>query len=134
MPPIPLKDLISASTEPAAARCVSLEKIVRSLPEASADLGEPPAMRFFGVILPLSMPGVVSGTLLMFIPTAGDHVRPALVGGSDARMIANLIQPQFSTVANRPMGAALAITVILAIALIGRAFLGPTAALRRWAR
>ena len=113
---------------------VSLEKIDRSLLEASADLGEGPVMRFFRVILPLSMPGVIAGTFLMFIPTVGDYVTAALVGGPDARMIGNLIQLQFGTVNNWPMGAALAITMILAITLVGLIFLGLMWGLRRWAR
>ncbi len=113
---------------------VSLEKIDRSLLEASADLGEGPVMRFFRVILPLSMPGVVAGTFLMFIPTVGDYVTPALVGGPDARMIGNLIQLQFGTINNWPMGAALAITMIAAITLVGMMFLGLMWGLRRWAR
>jgi len=79
---------------------VSLEKIDRSLPGASADLGEGPVTRFFRVILPLSMPGVIAGTFLMFIPTVGDYVTAALVGGPDARMIGNLIQLQFGTISN----------------------------------
>lgn len=113
---------------------VSLEKIDRSLLEASADLGEGPAMRFFRVILPLSMPGVIAGTFLMFIPTVGDYVTALLVGGPDSRMIGNLIQLQFGTVSNWPMGAALAIVMILAITLVGLAFLALTWALKRWAR
>ncbi len=113
---------------------VSLEKIDRSLLEASADLGEPPAMRFFRIILPLSMPGVLVGTLLMFIPTVGDYVTPALVGGPDARMIGNLIQLQFGSINNWPMGAALSITMLLAIALVSLMFYGLMLALKRWAR
>ncbi|MCC5963109.1 MAG: ABC transporter permease [Rhodobacteraceae bacterium] len=113
---------------------VSLEKIDKSVLEASADLGEGPVMRFFRVILPLSMPGVIAGTFLMFIPTVGDYVTPALVGGPNAQMIGNLVQLQFGTVNNWPMGAALAITMILAITLVGLIFLGLMWALRRWAR
>jgi spermidine/putrescine transport system permease protein len=113
---------------------VSLEKIDRSLLEASADLGEGPVMRFFRVVLPLSMPGVIAGTFLMFIPTVGDYVTAALVGGPDARMIGNLIELQFGTINNWPMGAALAITMILAITLVGLIFLGLMWGLRRWAR
>ena len=113
---------------------VSLEKIDKSVLEASADLGEGPVMRFFRVILPLSMPGVVAGTFLMFIPTVGDYVTPALVGGPNAQMIGNLVQLQFGTVNNWPMGAALAITMIVSITLVGLLFLGLMYALRRWAR
>ena len=113
---------------------VSLEKIDRSLLEASADLGEGPVMRFFRVILPLSMPGVIAGTFLMFIPTVGDYVTAALVGGPDSRMIGNLIELQFGTINNWPMGAALAITMIAAITLVGLMFLALMWALRSWAR
>ncbi len=113
---------------------VSLEKIDKSVLEASADLGEGPVMRFFRVILPLSMPGVIAGTSLMFIPTVGDYVTPALVGGPNAQMIGNLVQLQFGTVNNWPMGAALAMTMILSITLVGMLFLGLMYALRRWAR
>ncbi len=113
---------------------VSLEKIDRSMLEASADLGEPPVMRFFRVVLPLSMPGVIAGTFLMFIPTVGDYVTPALVGGPDAAMIGNLIQLQFGTINNWPMGAALAVTMIVAITLVGLLFMALMYGLRRWAR
>jgi spermidine/putrescine transport system permease protein len=64
----------------------------------------------------------------------GDYVTPALVGGPDAAMIGNLIQLQFGTVNNWPMGAALAITMILAITLVGLMFLALMHGLRRWAR
>ncbi len=113
---------------------VSLEKIDKSVLEASADLGEGPVMRFFRVILPLSMPGVIAGTFLMFIPTVGDYVTAALVGGPDSRMIGNLIELQFGTVNNWPMGAALAITMIISITLVGMLFLGLMWALKRWAQ
>lgn len=113
---------------------VSLEKIDKSVLEASADLGEPPFMRFFRVILPLSMPGVIAGTFIMFIPTVGDYVTPALVGGPNAAMIGNLIQLQFGTINNWPMGAALAVTMIVAITLVGLIFIALMNGLRRWAR
>lgn len=113
---------------------VSLEKIDKSVLEASADLGEGPVMRFLRVILPLSMPGVIACTFLMLIPTVGDYVTPALVGGPSAMMIGNMIQLQFGTVNNWPMGAALAITMIVAITLVGLLFLALMHGLRRWAR
>ncbi len=91
---------------------ISLEKIDRSLLEAATDLGDGPVKRFLGVTLPLSMPGVIAATLMIFIPTVGDYVTPALVGGPDGIMIANLIQAQFGLVNNWPMGASLAIDII----------------------
>jgi spermidine/putrescine transport system permease protein len=97
---------------------VSLEKIDRSLLEAATDLGDGPVKRFIGVTLPLSLPGVIAASLLIFIPTVGDFVTPALVGGPDGAMIANLIQVQFARVNNWPMGAALSLSMMVIIAVI----------------
>jgi len=102
---------------------VSLEKIDRSLLEAATDLGDGPAMRFLRVTLPLSMPGIISASFLIFIPTTGDYITPALLGGPDGAMIGNLIQLQFGPVNNWPMGATLSIILMLSIATIGLIFL-----------
>jgi len=96
---------------------VSLEKIDRSLLEAATDLGDGPVSRFLRVTLPLSLPGVVAATLLIFIPTVGDYITPTLLGGPDGMMIGNLIQLQFGRANNWPMGAALAIVMMLTVAL-----------------
>ena len=100
---------------------VSLEKIDRSLLEAAADLGEGPVGRFLRVTLPLSLPGVVAAMLMIFIPTVGDYVTPTLVGGPDGIMLSNIIYAQFSKVNNWPMGAALAIAMLIAVAMIALA-------------
>jgi spermidine/putrescine transport system permease protein len=97
---------------------VSLEKIDRSLLEAAADLGDGPVRRFLRVTFPLSLPGIIGAAVLIFIPTTGDYVTPALVGGTDGVMIANIIQVQFGRVNNWPLGAALAITSMAAVAVI----------------
>lgn len=102
---------------------VSLEKIDRSLLEAATDLGDGPARRFLRITLPLSLPGIVAATFLIFIPTTGDYITPALIGGPDGAMIGNLIQLQFGAVNNWPMGAALSIILMLWIAAVGVAFL-----------
>lgn len=102
---------------------VSLEKIDRSLLEAAADLGDGPVWRFFRVTLPLSLPGVMAAMLLIFIPTVGDYVTPALVGGPDGTMIANIIQAQFGKVNNWPMGAALAIAMMFVVAVVSLAYI-----------
>jgi spermidine/putrescine transport system permease protein len=94
---------------------VSLEKIDRSLFEAAADLGDGPVRRFFRITLPLSLPGVIAASVLIFVPTTGDYVTPTLVGGTDGVMIANLIQVQFGRVGNWPLGAALAISTMAAV-------------------
>ena len=97
---------------------VSLEKIDRSLLEAATDLGDGPLARFFRVTLPLSMPGVIAASLMIFIPTVGDYITPTLVGGTDGRMISNVIQSQFGRANNWPMGAALSLIVMVTLTVI----------------
>jgi spermidine/putrescine transport system permease protein len=97
---------------------VSLEKIDRSLLEAAADLGDGPVARFLRVTLPLSLPGVIAASLLIFIPTVGDYITPSLVGGPDGMMIANIIQAHFGKVNDWPMGSALAIVMMIIVGLI----------------
>ena len=88
---------------------VSLEKIDKSLLEAATDLGD--------------VPGVISASLLIFIPTTGDYITPALLGGPDGAMIGNLIQKQFGPINNWPMGATLSIVLMGCIAAICVAFI-----------
>lgn len=102
---------------------VSLEKIDRSLLEAAADLGDGPMQRFVRITLPLSLPGIISATFLIFIPTTGDYITPALLGGPDGAMIGNLIQLQFGAVNNWPMGATLSIILMLWIAAVALVFI-----------
>ncbi|WP_422180683.1 ABC transporter permease [Aestuariivita sp.] len=102
---------------------VSLEKIDKSLLEAATDLGDGPMARFFRITLPLSMPGIIAATFLIFIPTTGDYITPALLGGPDGAMIGNFIQIQFGAVNNWPMGATLSIVLMLWIAAIALVFL-----------
>ena len=97
---------------------VSLEKIDRSLLEAATDLGDGPVMRFLRVTLPLSLPGVIAASVLIFIPTVGDYVTPTLVGGTDGYMIANAIQFQFARGNNWPLGAALSLTSMVLVTFI----------------
>lgn len=110
---------------------VSLEKIDRSLIDAAYDLGEGPIMTFLRVTLPLSMPGVIAATLLVFIPTVGDYVTPRLVGGTTGIMIGNLIQSAFGRGANWPMGAAIAVVSMLVITLVVCLFLGGVKGLKK---
>jgi len=108
---------------------VSLEKIDRSLLEASRDLGESRFMTFLRVTLPLSVPGVVAAVLIVFIPTIGDYVTPRLVGGPDGLMIANMIQVQFLRLNNAPMGATLAVIAMAIVTVISLIFIFLN---RRW--
>jgi spermidine/putrescine transport system permease protein len=94
---------------------VSLEKIDRSLLEAATDLGDTPAERFWRITLPLSMPGVIASSLLIFIPTVGDYITPSLVGGTSGIMVGNIIQSLFGKANNAPLGAALSIVMMLVV-------------------
>lgn len=102
---------------------VSLEKIDRSLFEASMDLGDGALRRFLRITLPLSMPGVTAACLLVFIPTVGDYATPTLVGGREGMMISNIVQSQFGKANNAPLGAAISMISMVAVALIVFAFL-----------
>lgn len=97
---------------------VALEKIDPSLHEAATDLGENAFWRFLRVTLPLSMPGVIAASLIIFIPTVGDYVTPALVGGTDGAMVANMIQVQFGKAANWPLGAALSVSAMACVTVV----------------
>lgn len=102
---------------------VSLEKIDKSLLEAAADLGDGPMARFFRVTLPLSMPGVVAALFLIFIPTFGDFVTPALVGGPDGLMLANIVQKLFGKLNDWPLGSALSISMMAVVTCLCLAIL-----------
>jgi len=102
---------------------VSLEKIDRSLLEAATDLGDNAVERFLRITLPLSMQGVISSSLLVFIPTVGDYITPSLVGGTDGIMIGNVIQSLFGKANNAPLGAAVSMVMMLVVAGLVCAFL-----------
>lgn len=97
---------------------VSLEKVDRTLIEAATDLGDGPIRRFLRVTLPLSLPGVIAALLIVMIPTVGDYVTPKMVGGTDGVMIANAIQAQFGRAMNKPLGAALSVTTMIAVCIM----------------
>lgn len=99
----------------------SLEKLDWRLVEAAFDLGANRRKALQRVIVPLAMPGIVAGTLLVFIPSLGNYIIPELLGGGKSLMIGNLIQLQFGTAHNWPLGAALAF-VLLALVLLAMLF------------
>jgi spermidine/putrescine transport system permease protein len=96
----------------------SLEKLDLSLLEAAEVLGARPGARFRRVTLPLSMPGVVAGCLLVFIPALGSFLTADLLGGAKQLMIGNLVQNQFSAARNWPFGSA-ASFIVMALVLVG---------------
>jgi spermidine/putrescine transport system permease protein len=99
----------------------SLEKLDLSLLEAAEVLGARPMARFFRITLPLSMPGVVAGSLLVFIPALGSFLTSDLLGGAKEILIGNLVQNQFTTARNWPFGAAASfalMTLVLGAVLV----------------
>jgi len=97
---------------------VAMERIDRRLIEAAFDLGANRLKVLTRVVLPLAMPGIVAGGVLVFVPCLGAYVSPELLGGAKSMMIGNLIQAQFGASRNWPFGAALAM-VLLVILLMG---------------
>lgn len=94
-----------------------LEKLDNSLLEAAEDLGCRPFQTFFLVTVPLAMPGIVAGCLLVFIPVVGEYVIPALLGGSDTLMIGRVLWDEFSKNRDWPMASAVA-TVMLVVLVV----------------
>ncbi|QNN52155.1 ABC transporter permease [Nocardioides mesophilus] len=96
----------------------SLEKIDPRLVEAGKDLYASPATSFFKITLPLSMPGVVAGTLLTFIPAAGDYINSELLGTPAQRMIGNVIDSAFLVQLDYPSAAASSVVLMVAITVL----------------
>jgi spermidine/putrescine transport system permease protein len=93
----------------------SIDKIDHRLIEAASDLYSSPRVGFFKVTWPLSLPGVVSGTLLTFIPAVGDYINAQLLGSPKQRMIGNVIQDLFTNANNYPAAGALSVILMLLI-------------------
>ncbi|HEY4689174.1 MAG TPA: ABC transporter permease [Anaerolineae bacterium] len=96
----------------------SLEKIDTSLYEAAADLGANPLRTFLRVTLPLSMPGVVAGTILVFVPVMGTFVVSDILGGKQFVLVGNLIQRQFLDARDRAFGSAASIILMVMTLLV----------------
>jgi spermidine/putrescine transport system permease protein len=97
---------------------VSLEQIDHRLIEAAEDLYASRVQAFLRVTLPLSLPGVVAGTLLTFIPAAGDFINAELLGTPKQAMIGNVIQSKFLELADYPSAAALSFTLMAVILVL----------------
>jgi putrescine transport system permease protein len=91
----------------------TLEKLDRNLLEAAADLGSPPWRAFLEITLPLSMPGVIAGSLLVFIPAVGEFVIPSLLGGPGNLMIGRVLWDEFFGNHDWPVAAAVAIAFLV---------------------
>jgi spermidine/putrescine transport system permease protein len=85
----------------------ALDRMDRNYIEASLDLGAGQWRTFRSVIVPLALPGIISGVIITFIPALGSYLTPDLLGGTDSQMIANVIERQFKSANDWPFGAAL---------------------------
>jgi spermidine/putrescine transport system permease protein len=92
----------------------SLERMDKSLIEASLDLGAGQLRSLFSIVVPLAWPGIVSGIIITFIPALGSFLTPDLLGGTDSQMIANVIERQFKSANDWPFGAALSFLLMYA--------------------
>jgi spermidine/putrescine transport system permease protein len=108
----------------------ALERMDRSLLEASLDLGAGHLRTLWNIVLPLAMPGVISGVVLTFIPTAGAFLTPDLLGGPSSQMISNVIERQFKRANDWPFGAAMSF-VLMYLTFAAVAAQGLAAARRR---
>ena len=93
----------------------NLVKLDGSLLEASADLGSRPWQTFISVTLPLSLPGIIAGSMLVFIPAIGEYVIPSLLGGSGFLMIGRVLFDEFFLNRDWPMASALAFAMLLVV-------------------
>ena len=100
----------------------SLEKLDRRLVEAAEDLYATPGTAFRRVVLPLSLPGVFAGSLLTFIPAAGDFINAQLLGSPNQQMIGTVIQNQFLDVRDYPLAAALSFVLMALITVVVLAY------------
>lgn len=103
----------------------TLQKLDPSLLEAAADLGATPAAAFRTVTLPLSLPGILAGAALVFIPAIGEFVIPDLLGGPETGMIGKVLWTEFFSNRDWPLASAVAIVLLLVLVL-------PLALLQRW--
>lgn len=96
----------------------SLEKLDLKLLEASSDLGANHVSTFWRVTVPLTMPGIVAGIVLVFIPSIGQFVVSDLLGGAKSMLVGNLIQNQFAVARHRPFGSAIAFELTAVVLLL----------------
>lgn len=94
---------------------VNLERMDMSLVEAAMDLGSRPSRVFVDVTLPLSIPGIVAGSLLVFIPATGEYVIPALLGSPSSPMIGRVLFDEFYTNRDWPLASAVAVMLLMVL-------------------
>jgi spermidine/putrescine transport system permease protein len=96
----------------------SLDRFDFRLVEAAQDLGANRWQAFRRVMLPMTMPGIAAGSVLVFITAAGNYIVPALLGGNKVFLIGNLLEQQFGAAQNQPLGSATAL-VVMAVLTVG---------------
>ena len=101
----------------------TLERLDPALVEAAADLGARPLATVWRIVVPLSRPGIVAGSVLVFIPCLGAYLTPDLLGGGRTVMVGNLVQNQFTTARDWPFGAAVSIALMALVTLVLVVFL-----------
>src|SRR4051812_27317452 len=101
----------------------TLERLDPALLEAAADLGARPLSTLWRVIVPISMPGIVAGAVLVFIPCLGAYLTPDLLGGGKTVMLGNLVQNQFTSARDWPFGSAVSIILMALVTVLLSAFL-----------
>ena len=95
----------------------NMEKLNMSLNEAAADLGAKPTIAFLTVTLPLTVPGIIAGSLLVFIPATGEFVIPDLLGGGNVLMIGRILSDEFNSNSDWPIASAVAIVLLIVLVL-----------------
>jgi spermidine/putrescine transport system permease protein len=93
----------------------SLERMDWSLVEAATDLGAHPFNAFRQITLRLTLPGIVTGALLVFIPMSGEYIIPNILGGGNYEFVGNVIGDQFASAQNQPFGSAMSISLMIAL-------------------
>jgi putrescine transport system permease protein len=95
----------------------NMEKLDGALDEAAADLGAKPTIAFLTVTLPLTLPGIIAGSLLVFIPATGEFVIPDLLGGGNVLMIGRILSDEFNANSDWPLASAVAIVLLIVLVL-----------------
>jgi spermidine/putrescine transport system permease protein len=96
----------------------TLERLDPALVEAAADLGARPLTTVFRIVVPLARPGIVAGSVLVFIPCLGAYLTPDLLGGGRTVLVGNLVQNQFTTARDWPFGSAVSIALMTLVTVL----------------
>lgn len=96
----------------------NIEKLDKNLIDAAKDLGATKKTTFIKIILPLTMPGIIAGIILVFLPAMTMFYIPVLLGGAKSILLGNLIQNQFLQVSNWPLGSAISVTLLLIMSVM----------------